>query len=61
MVIFCNVTNLGNGGAMGVLGVGGLVLAVSMKNLNIFKANMNTNRDTVKHCRYNSGVITILF
>lgn len=46
---------------MGVLGAGGLVLAVSMKNLNIFKANINTNRDTLKHCRYNSGIMTTLF
>lgn len=45
---------------MGVLGEAGLVLAVSMENLNIFKFNMNTNRDTVKYCRYNSVIMTIL-
>lgn len=46
---------------MEVLGVRGLVLAVIMKNLDIFKANMSTNRDTVKHCRYNSGVMMMIF
>lgn len=45
---------------MGVLGVGRSVLAVSMKNLNIFKAKMSTKRDTVKHCGYNSGIMMIL-